>query len=224
MSLRFSAVFLLSCDNFCHFLCDNSRYIAYILFFFNIIVNELCHACVRRKRSNMDFSKNQSSKTQTQSQKAIEQAAKTAQKSSHKVELDHLHAMSVTGVEDVPTFTDKTVVIRLKGETLTVSGQNLAVKILTSPRENCKSKGKSTLSNTRRRPPLLRLQNAFSNDSIVSRGKRKSAGNLLCALLCGRACRRLFRVVVHKKSGLFRARPSRPFRYGRHWCDFYMLH
>lgn len=78
----------------------------------------------------MDFSKNQSSKTQTQSQKVIEQAAKTAQKSSHKVELDHLHAMSVTGVEDVPTFTDKTVVIRLKGETLTVSGQNLAVKNL----------------------------------------------------------------------------------------------
>lgn len=78
----------------------------------------------------MDFSKNQSSKTQTQSQKTIEQAAKTAQKSSHKVELDHLHAMSVTGVEDVPTFTDKTIVIRLKGETLTVSGQNLAVKNL----------------------------------------------------------------------------------------------
>lgn len=78
----------------------------------------------------MDFSKTQSSKTQTQSQKAIEQAAKTAQKSSHKVELDHLHAMSVTGVEDVPTFTDKTIVIRLKGETLTVSGQNLAVKNL----------------------------------------------------------------------------------------------
>lgn len=78
----------------------------------------------------MDFPKNQSSKTQTQPQKAIEQAAKTAQKSSHKVELDHLHAMSVTGVEDVPTFTDKTIVIRLKGETLTVSGQNLAVKNL----------------------------------------------------------------------------------------------
>lgn len=78
----------------------------------------------------MDFSKNQSSKTQPQSQKPIEHAAKTAQKSSHKVELDHLHAMSVTGVEDVPTFTDKTIVIRLKGETLTVSGQNLAVKNL----------------------------------------------------------------------------------------------
>lgn len=78
----------------------------------------------------MDFSKNQSSKTQTQPQKNIEQATRTAQKSSHKVELDHLHAMSVTGVEDVPTFTDKTVVIRLKGETLTVSGQNLAVRNL----------------------------------------------------------------------------------------------
>ena len=78
----------------------------------------------------MDFSKNQSSKTQTQSQKAIEQAAKTAQKSSHKVELDHLHAMSVTGVDDAPTITDKPVVIRLKGETLTVSAQNHTVKNL----------------------------------------------------------------------------------------------
>lgn len=71
----------------------------------------------------MDFSK-------TISQKSIDQAAKTAQKSSHKVELDHLHAMSVTGVEDVPTFTDKSILIRLKGETLTVSGQNLLVKNL----------------------------------------------------------------------------------------------
>ena len=70
----------------------------------------------------MDFVKN--------SQKNIDQAAKAVQKTSHKVELDHLHAMSVTGVEDVPTFTDKTIVIRLKGETLTVSGQNLSVKNL----------------------------------------------------------------------------------------------
>lgn len=48
----------------------------------------------------------------------------------------------------------------------------------------------------------------------------------ICFALCfaGRDCRRRFRIVVHKKSGLFRARPSRPFRYGRHWCDFYMLH
>ena len=78
--------------------------------------------CATRKRSIMDFVKN--------SQKNIDQAAKAVQKTSHKVELDHLHAMSVTGVEDVPTFTDKTIVIRLKGETLSVSGQNLSVKNL----------------------------------------------------------------------------------------------
>lgn len=79
--------------------------------------------CATHERGNMDFSK-------TSNQKAIDQATKTAQKTSHKVELDHLHAMSVTGVEDVPTFTDKTIVIRLKDETLTVSGQNLSVKNL----------------------------------------------------------------------------------------------
>ena len=79
--------------------------------------------CATHERGNMDFSK-------TSNQKAIDQAAKTAQKTSHKVELDHVHAMSVTGVEDVPTFTDKTIVIRLKDETLTVSGQNLSVKNL----------------------------------------------------------------------------------------------
>lgn len=79
--------------------------------------------CATHKRSNMDFSKNQS-------QKNIDQAEKAVQTSAHKVELDHLHAMSVTGVRDVPTFTDKSVVIRLKGETLTVSGQNLCVKNL----------------------------------------------------------------------------------------------
>ena len=66
----------------------------------------------------------------TNSQKNTDQTANAVQKSAHKVELDHLHAMSVTGVADVPTFTDKTVVIRLKGETLTVSGQNLSVKNL----------------------------------------------------------------------------------------------
>lgn len=78
--------------------------------------------CATHKRSIMDFVKN--------SQKNIDQAAKTVPKTSHKVELDHLHAMSVTGVEDVPTFTDKNIVIRLRDETLTVSGQNLSVKNL----------------------------------------------------------------------------------------------
>lgn len=33
--------------------------------------------------------------------------AQKTPKPSHKIELDHLHSMSVTGVLDVPTFTDK---------------------------------------------------------------------------------------------------------------------
>lgn len=50
--------------------------------------------------------------------------------SAHKIELDHLHAVSMTGVLDVPTFTDKTIVVRLDGETLTLQGSDLAVKNL----------------------------------------------------------------------------------------------
>ncbi len=76
------------------------------------------------------ISRRAAGQTEKTPQKTIDSAAKTVQKIAHKVELDHVHAMSVTGVEDVPTFTDKNVVIRLKGETLTVSGQNLAVKSL----------------------------------------------------------------------------------------------
>jgi len=76
--------------------------------------------CATHKRSNMDFPKTSIQKNE----------ATKSTRTSHKVELDHLHAMSVTGVEDVPTFTDKTIVIRLKDETLTVSGQNLSVKNL----------------------------------------------------------------------------------------------
>lgn len=38
--------------------------------------------------------------------------------------------MSVTGVLDVPTFTDKNIVVKLADETLHVSGQGLSVKNL----------------------------------------------------------------------------------------------
>ena len=49
---------------------------------------------------------------------------------SHKLELDHLHGASMTGIAGVPTFTDKTAIIRLKDETLTIVGQNLEIKTL----------------------------------------------------------------------------------------------
>lgn len=48
----------------------------------------------------------------------------------HKIELDHLHSMSVTGVKDVPTFTDKLVIVRLANESLQIVGSNLSVKSL----------------------------------------------------------------------------------------------
>lgn len=67
----------------------------------------------------MDNSKQNSSKNQTSSLKT-----------AHKVELDHLHSMNVTGVVDVPTFTDKLVIAKLANETLQIVGQNLSVKTL----------------------------------------------------------------------------------------------
>ena len=53
-----------------------------------------------------------------------------AEYSGHKLELDHERAMSMTGVKDVPVFTDKNITVRLANETLLVTGQNLAVKNL----------------------------------------------------------------------------------------------
>ncbi len=53
-----------------------------------------------------------------------------AEQKGHKLELDHNRAMSMTGVVDVPVFTDKSITVRLAGETLLVSGQGLAVKNL----------------------------------------------------------------------------------------------
>ena len=62
-----------------------------------------------------------------------EQPAKSTQSqksASHKIELDHLHGASMTGITSVPTFTDKTVTVKLKDETLVIVGQNLEIKSL----------------------------------------------------------------------------------------------
>ena len=56
--------------------------------------------------------------------------ASAAEQKGHKLELDHERAMSMTGVRDVPVFTDKNITVRLDNETLLVPGQNLAVKNL----------------------------------------------------------------------------------------------
>ena len=53
-----------------------------------------------------------------------------SEQKGHKLELDHNRAMSMTGVVDVPVFTDKNITVRLNGETLLVVGQGLAVKNL----------------------------------------------------------------------------------------------
>lgn len=49
---------------------------------------------------------------------------------AHKLELDRDHSLSMTGVKDVPTFTDKNVTVKLDKDTLLISGQNLLVKSL----------------------------------------------------------------------------------------------
>ena len=51
-------------------------------------------------------------------------------KEGHRLELDHHRALSMTGVRDVPVFTDKNVTVILDGETLYITGQDLSVKNL----------------------------------------------------------------------------------------------
>ncbi len=63
-----------------------------------------------------------------QNNKKITDLTTNTAKSSHKVELDHLHSMSVTGVVDVPTFTDKLVNVRLNNESMQIVGVGLTVK------------------------------------------------------------------------------------------------
>ncbi len=63
----------------------------------------------------------------------LEKTEKTQQipkNTSHKLELDHLHGVSMTGVFAVPTFTDKTATVRLKDETLLICGSDLEIKTL----------------------------------------------------------------------------------------------
>lgn len=61
---------------------------------------------------------------------AVAAPAKTAgaERVGHRLELDHERAMSMTGVKDVPVFTDRSITVRLANETLQVAGQGLAVK------------------------------------------------------------------------------------------------
>ena len=49
---------------------------------------------------------------------------------SHRLELDNLRSISMTGVIDVPMFTDKSVTVKLAEQTLYIQGQGLAVKSL----------------------------------------------------------------------------------------------
>ncbi len=79
----------------------------------------------------MEFSKSTTQSRALDSAKVQTKAEQSQKaKSPHKIELDHLHSVSMTGVLDVPTFTDKTVVVRLDGETLTIVGTDLVVKNL----------------------------------------------------------------------------------------------
>lgn len=81
----------------------------------------------------MQFSTEKTAKTSAIGKNVVDICHDKAQKTpktSHKIELDHLHSMSVTGVLDVPTFTDKNIVVKLADETLHVSGQSLSVKNL----------------------------------------------------------------------------------------------
>ena len=49
---------------------------------------------------------------------------------NHRLELDGHELLSVWGVKSVPTFGDKEIKIQLDGETLSVTGQNLEIKLL----------------------------------------------------------------------------------------------
>ena len=56
--------------------------------------------------------------------------AETKSARGHKLEMDHHRSLSMTGVKDVPVFTDKNVTVILDGETLFITGQDLSVKNL----------------------------------------------------------------------------------------------
>ena len=82
--------------------------------------------------SKPTISKNHSNSTTTQNslQSSTAKSNSLATQKGHRLELDYERAMSMTGVKDVPVFTDKNITVRLENETLLVTGQNLAVKTL----------------------------------------------------------------------------------------------
>lgn len=66
-----------------------------------------------------------------QNGRPVTQQNQTEQKRSpHKLEIDYMRSISMTGVTAVPVFTDKNITVRLATETLLITGQNLAVKTL----------------------------------------------------------------------------------------------
>lgn len=71
------------------------------------------------------------SNTLSSGAKAENNSSSTVEKSkNHRIELDGHQLISVWGVKGVPTFGDKEIKIQLDGETLSVTGQNLEIKLL----------------------------------------------------------------------------------------------
>ncbi len=63
--------------------------------------------------------------------KAENNSSSTVEKSkNHRIELDGHQLISVWGVKGVPTFGAKEIKIQLDGEALSVTGQNLEIKLL----------------------------------------------------------------------------------------------
>lgn len=63
-------------------------------------------------------------KTESTTSSSLEKSGK------HRLELDGHQLISVWGVKGVPTFGDKEIKIQLDGELLTITGQNLEIKLL----------------------------------------------------------------------------------------------
>ncbi len=102
----------------------------YILLFFNIIVNEkraVAKGYFMQIEKKEQTIKPPISKNLVSSNATLESSSS---KTTHKLELDYAKSLSMTGVVDVPVFTDKNLTVKLNGESLIVTGQNLSVKTL----------------------------------------------------------------------------------------------
>lgn len=60
----------------------------------------------------------------------MENSKNVEKNKNHRLELDNHKLLSVSGVKNVPTFTDKGLSIDLGNDTLMVSGKDLSVKRL----------------------------------------------------------------------------------------------